>query len=113
MPGHCQTKEEIEEFRKKIMETMKDAHVRVPEPEKVNHPKHYGGDTTYEVIKVLKAWLTPEEFRGWLKGTVIKYLPRAGHKSGESELVDLRKASWYLDYWVKEIENGEGKMEVG
>jgi hypothetical protein len=28
----------------------------------VNHPNHYGGDTTYEVIKVLRAWLTPDEF---------------------------------------------------
>lgn len=31
----------------------------MPEPLKidnVNHPSHYGGDTTYEVIKVINAW---------------------------------------------------------
>ena len=29
--------------------------------EMVNHPSHYGGDTTYECIKVLKAWMSKEE----------------------------------------------------
>lgn len=42
--------------------------------EQVDHPKHYGGDTTYECIKVLKAWNTPEEFIGFCKDNAIKYL---------------------------------------
>ena len=46
--------------------------------EAVDHPAHYGGkDNPYEVIKVLEAWLTPEEFAGFLKGNVIKYQARA------------------------------------
>ena len=61
--------------------------------EKVNHPQHYGGDTTYEVIKVLKAWLTPEEYIGFLKGNVIKYDARSAKKG--SMLEDVRKAQWY------------------
>ena len=45
----------------------------------VNHPGHYtaGG---IEVIEFLKAKLTREEYRGFLKGNVIKYLSRAGLK---------------------------------
>jgi hypothetical protein len=62
--------------------------------EKVNHPQHYGGDTTYETIKVLEAWMSPEEFIGFLRGNAIKYLSRAGKK--EDALVDLQKAYWYL-----------------
>jgi hypothetical protein len=66
--------------------------------ETVNHPAHYGGDTTYEVIKVLEAWLTPEEFRGALKFNVIKYMARARQKG---KLEDHRKALWYQNYLVK------------
>lgn len=59
----------------------------------VDHPAHYGGaDNPYEVIKVLEAWLTPEEFAGFLKGNVITYQARARLKNGAQ---DLEKAAWY------------------
>lgn len=32
--------------------------------------------------EVMEAVLTPEEFRGFLKGNIIKYSMRAGHKVG-------------------------------
>lgn len=67
--------------------------------ETVNHPSHYGGDTPYEVIKVLEAWLTPEMFKGFLLGNVIKYQARAHLKGTESE--DHRKALRYQNYLVK------------
>ena len=61
--------------------------------EAVDHPAHYGGaDNPYEVIKVLEAWLTPEEYVGFLKGNVIKYEARANQKGGTE---DHAKASWY------------------
>lgn len=64
--------------------------------ERVDPPVHYGGaDNQYEVIKVLEAWLTPEEFRGFLKGNVIKYNARARLKNGDE---DYAKALWYLKY---------------
>lgn len=66
--------------------------------EQVNHPAHYGGDTPYETIKVLRAWLTPEQLAGFCLGNAIKYLSRAGKK--DSELTDLRKGLWYLDYYI-------------
>ena len=69
------------------------------ERETVNHPQHYGGeDNPHEVIKVLEAWLTPDEYRGFLKGNIIKYLARAKHK-GEHE--DHRKAQWYQNRLVE------------
>lgn len=86
--------------------------------ETVNHPLHYGGDTTYETIKVLEAWLTREEFHGWLKGTIIKYLSRAGKKAGAGD--DEKKAKWYQDYldgWLARLKlsesvgGGMGRME--
>jgi hypothetical protein len=59
----------------------------------VDHPAHYGGDTTYEVIKVLEAW----KLDSFCLGNTIKYIARAGKKSGADELEDLKKARWYLD----------------
>lgn len=63
--------------------------------EAVDHPAHYGGsDDPFEVIKVLEAWQTPDEHRGFLQGNVIKYLARAERKNGDE---DRRKAAWYAD----------------
>lgn len=70
----------------------------------VDHPPHYGGaDNPYEVIKVMEAWLTPEEFRGALKFNIHKYLARAAKKAGPE---DQAKAAWYakyLDEWEQRV----------
>lgn len=63
----------------------------------VNHPAHYGGDTTYETIKVMRAW-NLELAKGMCWGNVLKYLSRAGKK--EHELEDLEKAAWYANELV-------------
>ena len=65
--------------------------------EQVNHPAHYGGaDNPYETIKVLEAWLSPEQISGFCIGNALKYLSRAGLKTPDA-LTDLKKARWYLD----------------
>ncbi len=74
--------------------------------EQVDHPDHYGGvDNPYEVIKVLEAWLTPEELRGFCKGSAIKYLARAGKKEGQPANRDVEKAAWYLKYIADRVED--------
>lgn len=76
----------------------------------VNHPDHYccGG---IETIDYIRAKLSPEEYRGYLKGSVIKYLSRAGHKGDEKE--DLEKARWYLDRMIHDAVGGrrDGKRK--
>jgi hypothetical protein len=68
--------------------------------EKVDHPAHYGGaDNPYEVIKVIRAW----DLDFWL-GNTVKYIARAGKKSKETELEDLKKARWYLDDKIAGLE---------
>lgn len=62
--------------------------------ETINHPPHYGGaDDPYETIKVLEAWLTPEQLVGFLRGNALKYLSRAGKKGDAA--TDYGKAEWY------------------
>ena len=62
--------------------------------ETVNHPAHYQGDGDIECIDAIEAALTPEEFRGFCKGNVFKYLWRERIK-GQDE--SIKKASWYLN----------------
>lgn len=58
----------------------------------VNHPPHYLGDGV-ECIQAIEAQLTKEEYRGYLKGNVAKYLWREKQKGGTES---LKKAQWYL-----------------
>lgn len=64
---------------------------------KIDHPEHYGGDTTYEAIKVIEAWNL-----GFRLGNAVKYICRAGKKGDHLE--DLRKARWYLDREIRRLE---------
>lgn len=59
----------------------------------VQHPSHYtGGDI--ECIDAIRSALTPEQFEGYLRGNILKYLWRYPDKNG---VEDLRKAQWYLN----------------
>lgn len=68
--------------------------------EHVDHPQHYGGDTTYEVIKVIEAWGL-----GFHLGNTVKYISRAGKKDKAKTLEDLKKAAWYLNREIGRMEN--------
>lgn len=57
----------------------------------VNHPAHYEEQSIR---------LEPIDFCERLpfcEGNALKYCFRAGHKEGSSELLDLKKAQWYLN----------------
>ena len=66
----------------------------------VNHPAHYNAGKI-EVSALQEDQLSPEEYRGYIKGQVIKYITRERHKNG---LEDLKKARWYLDRLIKKLE---------
>lgn len=63
----------------------------------VNAPPHYQ-QGTIEAIDAIRSQLTPDEFRGYLKGTIAKYIWRERHKGGTQ---DLEKAAWYLERLVR------------
>jgi len=66
----------------------------------IDSPAHYnhGG---IETIDIIRSMLTPEEFRGYLKGNILKYRERATYKGKTEE--DYAKAKKYYD-WLKECE---------
>ena len=75
----------------------------------VEHPSYYGGaDNPYEAIKVLREWQLDKDAYLWNVG---KYLSRAGHKDGNSQLQDLTKARWYLDYKIRLLEEQQKVAE--
>ena len=66
----------------------------------VNAPAHYQGDKM-QCIDAMQAMLSVDEFRGYLRGNIFKYMWRFREKNG---LEDLRKANWYLNKLIK-LEN--------
>ena len=70
----------------------------------VNHPSHYT-DGGIECIEAIESALTSEEYRGYLKGNIQKYVWREKHKGGTES---LKKAQWYLQRLIEldEAQNG-------
>ena len=96
------SQEEVDKIE--IMPANKEHPTEPVEEEKkemVNHPIHYGGDTEYECIKVLKAWMTKDEFIGFCKGNALKYLCRSGKK--DEILQEYNKAKWYIEKMIERI----------
>lgn len=58
----------------------------------VNHPQHYGKGNI-EAIEYIKDFLNDDEYEGYLRGNIAKYLHRFRYKNG---VEDLKKAEWYL-----------------
>ena len=65
----------------------------------VNNPNHYTQNDTIECIDAIEAALTPTEFKGYLKGQILKYIWRSPHKNNEYQ--DYGKAQWYLNRLTK------------
>lgn len=73
----------------------------------VKHQEHYdrGG---IQPIEFMLMSFTNEEFRGFLKGNIIKYVSRASYKNGAE---DLKKAKVYLD-WLHDFEIYDREMTL-
>ena len=71
----------------------------------VNHPKHYKAKNGMEVIDVIEAFTANlEGYEATHTGNVIKYICRWKEKNG---LEDLKKAQWYLNRLIKNIEENK------
>ena len=70
--------------------------------EMVNHPNHYqfGKNNEYEAIKVIEVWNLDFHL-----GNTVKYISRAGKKDPTKEIEDLKKALFYLNRRIENLEN--------
>ena len=64
----------------------------------VNHPAHYT-DGKIEVIEFIE-----DKKLGFCLGNAVKYISRAGKKDPSKTVEDLKKAIWYINRRIKEIE---------
>ena len=94
--------DECHESRSKRLENMPSVSKLAASSDPVHSPPHYTAGSI-EVITAIEDWRL-----GFHLGNVIKYVVRSPHKG--SELTDLRKAKWYLERKIKELEAAiEGK----
>lgn len=74
----------------------------------VNHPSHYT-DGKIEVIDYIE-----DKKLGFCLANAVKYISRAGKKEStgrtarEKEIEDLKKAIWYINRRIYEVENDIG-----
>ena len=61
----------------------------------INHPEHY--TKGIETIDYIRSWNMD-----YVRGNIIKYVTRFPYKG--TALQDLKKAKWYLEYLIKEVE---------
>jgi len=63
------------------------------------NPNHYKRGSV-ECISAIEASMTPEQFKGYLKGNTLKYMWRFEDKGG---IEDLKKAQWYINRLIETI----------
>ena len=61
---------------------------------------HYSSKTI-QPWNAMESWLSPEQFKGYLRGNIIKYIARYDDKGG---VEDLKKAQHYLSKLLEQYE---------
>lgn len=83
-------------------------HMSRQENDAVAHPSHYT-QGEIECIDAMESALTHEEFVGYLRANVLKYIWRYDHKGAPVQ--DLLKARWYLDRLIGEVGRDEDQVD--
>lgn len=66
----------------------------------INRPAHYT-DGKIETIEFIE-----DKKLGFCLGNAVKYISRAGKKDPTKTVEDLKKAIWYINRRIKELEEG-------
>jgi len=102
---HTKSRDETSDTAKKML----DKFVVLPQAEdteedEIHSPSHYRLFPDVEVIQAIEKMLTPKEYRGYLKGSILKYRLRAGKKGMQYNTVkDIQKSMQY-DKFLEEAE---------
>lgn len=71
--------------------------------EQIN-PDHYQRFEGFDTIDLT-------EHFNFNRGNVLAYVIRAGHKPSVDEVVDLKKAQWFLDREIQRLEKAEKRSD--
>jgi hypothetical protein len=76
----------------------------MPKPDMVNSPAHYT-DGGIETIDYIRAKLSHEEYVGYLRGNIFKYISRMGKKDSMAQ--DAGKLAWYSQELTNYLKGSE------
>lgn len=72
----------------------------------IEDPRHYNinwkGEQTIQTYEYINSWQM-----GYAEGNIIKYVSR--HKYKDNPLKDLKKARWYLNKLIAELEDNNAR----
>lgn len=72
------------------------------------HDKHYL-ESVVEPIKVMEKLFTKEELKGFIKGNILKYRLRMGHKDDIQKEMDKIRV---YEQWLAKLERGEALADA-
>lgn len=72
------------------------------------HDKHYL-ESVVEPIKVMEKLFTKEELKGFIKGNILKYRLRMGHKDDIQKEMDKIRV---YEKWLAKLERGEALTDA-
>ena len=72
------------------------------------HDKHYL-ESVVEPIKVMEKLFTKEELKGFIKGNILKYRLRMGHKDAIQKEMDKIRV---YEQWLAKLERGEALTDA-
>lgn len=72
------------------------------------HDKHYL-ESVVEPIKVMEKLFTKEELKGFIKGNILKYRLRMGHKDDIQKEMDKIRV---YEQWLTKLERGEALTDA-
>lgn len=67
------------------------------------NPNHYKQGQV-ECIDAIESSMSKDQFKGYLKGNIIKYMWRYENKG---KVEDLKKSQWYLDKLIESVDTPE------
>ena len=83
--------------------------VKADKVQEVNkHDKHYL-ESVVEPIKVMEKLFTKEELKGFIKGNILKYRLRMGHKDDIQKEMDKIRV---YEQWLVKLERGEALTDA-
>ena len=92
---------EVRKIMEKKIEGKQPKYLTGKKEDMVNNPPHYN-KAGIETIEAIKA-MTDKGYEYYLQGNIMKYLWRYRYKNG---VEDLKKAQWYLNELIDELEDG-------
>lgn len=105
--GHYDSMYELSNSLSSAIEKRRDEKVRQAikdiTEENINHPLHYNMYKDVEVIQLA-------EQMSFCRGSAVKYIARAGLKSKETELEDLKKAKWCIEREIETLEKQQASV---